>query len=132
MSHIRLNIISQAAIFSPFGSLRLLGEVSQLFGDMTIPSLMLVLGANLSSGPGSALVPPAAIIAVAFGRLVALPLLGTALIVGAQHFGMLVGLDATAIIVMLLMWAVPSALMLHSVATMLGNKPDEIASILFW
>lgn len=40
----------QACLFSPTGSLRLVGEVSTMLGDMTIPCLMLVLGANLSRG----------------------------------------------------------------------------------
>ena len=28
--------------------------------------------------------------------------------------------------------AVPTALMVHSVATMFGNKENEVAAILFW
>ena len=103
-----------------------------MLGDMTIPALMLVLGANLASGPGATAVPTRSIVAVALGRLVLLPLSGLALVAGAYRLGLLANLDSTALVVMLLMWAVPTALMVHSVATMFQNKQDEVASMLFW
>jgi len=130
-THLRL-LDRQEAVFSPLGSLRILGEVAQTLGDMTVPSLLLVLGANLASGPGSAGVPAATIIAITIGRLVMLPVLGVVTVLGASRMGWLASMDRTSVFVLLLMWAVPSALMIHSVSTMFQNKPDEVAAILFW
>ena len=93
---------------------------------------MLVLGANLSKGPGAGSVPVATVLAVTIGRLIILPLVGSTLIVGSHRMGMLAGLNVTAIVVMMMMWAMPSALMIHSIATIIGNRPDEVATILFW
>ncbi len=93
---------------------------------------MLVLGANLAKGPGSAQVPARSIVAVAVARLFLLPVAGTAMVVASHSLGLLNHLDRTAFVVMMLMHAVPTALMLHSIATMCNDNQDQVASVLFW
>ncbi len=77
-------------------------------------------------------VPRATIVATLLGRLLLLPLAMTCVILFSHRLGFLQGIDQTALVVMMMMNATPTALMVHSVATMLQNKADDIASILFW
>ncbi|KAG1662459.1 hypothetical protein FOA52_009667 [Chlamydomonas sp. UWO 241] len=118
---------AHAALFAPAGGLRIVGEVITMLSGMAIPALMLVLGANLQKGPGVGAVPAASVAAAALGRLVLLPLVGTALIAAAAAAGWLKSMDPTALVVMMMMNAMPTALMVHNVATMLGNREDEDA-----
>ncbi|GAX80754.1 hypothetical protein CEUSTIGMA_g8189.t1 [Chlamydomonas eustigma] len=122
----------KAALFSPSGQLHLIGEVANVFGECLIPSVMLMLGANLSKGPGAGEVPALSLICTVIARLVVLPTVGTACILGAHSLGLLKQCDPTVLVVMLLTHAVPTALMLHGMATMYSDKEDEVANILFW
>lgn len=60
-----------------------------MLGAMTIPSLLMVLGANLARGPGVAAgrLPAAAVAAACACRLVAMPLLGSAIVMAAHAAG---------------------------------------------
>lgn len=58
-----------------------------MFGDCCIPCLLLMLGATLSKGPGSACPPLRVVAGVAAARLVVLPLLGTGWLVLAKSTG---------------------------------------------
>ena len=79
----------QDALFSPTGCLRLLGEVSDALGAVCIPALLLVLGANLSRGPGVAAgrLPASCVVAAVATRLLLLPAVCGALLVAAWSAG---------------------------------------------
>ncbi len=57
----------------------------QVLGAPMIPCMMMVLGAVLYKGPGTASVAPRLIIGVAFVRLLLIPLLGTAALHDPMH-----------------------------------------------
>ncbi|GLC46287.1 hypothetical protein PLESTB_000995100 [Pleodorina starrii] len=123
------------ALFSPGGCLRLVGEVSDALGAVCIPALLLVLGANLSRGPGVAAgrLPGACVAAAVATRLVLLPAVCGAALLGAWRAGLLpAGTDPLAMLVMFIMHATPTAVLVHSMATIFSNAEDEVAALLFW
>ncbi|GIL56864.1 hypothetical protein Vafri_12158 [Volvox africanus] len=122
------------ALFSPGGCLRLLGELVDALGAVCIPLLLLVLGANLSRGPGVAAgrLPGGCIAAAVVTRLLLLPAVCGAALLGAWRAGLMPGVDPLAMLVMLVMHATPTAVLVHSMATIFGNTEDEVAAMLFW
>lgn len=120
-------------LFSPSGSLSFLGEAIDLLGAPLIPCLFLVLGANLSEGPGSAQVPVRLLVGSCVCKLIVHPLAGTALVLLSLRAGLLPhSLDAAAALVMLLVWATPTAVLVHALATMMQNGADQVAAVLFY
>ncbi|KXZ51198.1 hypothetical protein GPECTOR_13g685 [Gonium pectorale] len=124
----------QATLFSPTGCLRLVGELADGLGAVCIPLLLLVLGANLAAGPGVAAgrLPPAAALATVATRLLVLPAVCGAALLAAWGAGHLPGTDPLAVLVMLVMHATPTAVLVHSMATIFSNAEDEVAALLFW
>ncbi|EFJ41127.1 hypothetical protein VOLCADRAFT_98930 [Volvox carteri f. nagariensis] len=116
------------ALFGTGGSLRLLGEVVDALGAACIPLLLLVLGANLSRGPGVAAgrLPAGGVVAAVATRLLLLPAVCGAALLIAWRGGMLPGIDPLAMLVMLVMHATPTAVLVHSMATIFGNAEDEM------
>lgn len=122
----------QAALFSPGGSLSVLAEVLEALGAPLIPVLLLVLGANLSNGPGPAHVPPASVAAVVASRLLLMPLLGCSALLAARAGGLLPLQDPLALVVMLVAWSTPSALLVHTLSCLARRSEDEVAALLFY
>ncbi|KAG2443954.1 hypothetical protein HXX76_002293 [Chlamydomonas incerta] len=122
------------ALYAPGGSLVLVGEVIESLGAVCIPALLLVLGANLGRGPGVAAgrLPAAAVMAAVGTRLLALPLVCGALLWSAWSAGLLPGCDPLSLLVMLVMHATPTAVLVHSMASIFNNAEDEVAVLLFW
>ncbi len=70
-----------------------------MLGDLTIPCLMLVLGANLAKGPGAGKgMPLRCVAATCVCRLVLLPLAGTGLVLAMRAGGMLNDLQPIGVI----------------------------------
>ncbi|KAL6758976.1 auxin efflux carrier [Haematococcus lacustris] len=124
--------VLKACFFSPTGALRLVGESTAMFGQCCIPSLMLVLGANLSKGPGVAKLPARVIASVILCRLVLLPLCGTPLVALPFKAGWFGAIHPMAVVVMLVTNATPTAIIVHAIATMYRNREDDLAALLFW
>ncbi|KAJ9523759.1 hypothetical protein QJQ45_019952 [Haematococcus lacustris] len=152
--------VLKACFFSPTGALRLVGESTAMFGQCCIPSLMLVLGANLSkggsakwavreagrpeqqggqvgngprkAGPGVAKLPARVIASVILCRLVLLPLCGTPLVALPFKAGWFGDIHPMAVVVMLVTNATPTAIIVHAIATMYRNREDDLAALLFW
>ncbi|PNW73583.1 hypothetical protein CHLRE_13g564850v5 [Chlamydomonas reinhardtii] len=122
------------ALYASGGSLVLVGEVVESLGAVCIPALLLVLGANLGRGPGVAAgrLPAAAVVAAVVTRLLAVPLVCGALLWGAWSAGLLPGCDPLSLLVMLVMHTTPTAVMVHSMASIFNNAEDEVAVLLFW
>ncbi len=93
---------SQALFYSPAAPLRIVAEATHMLGNVAIPALMLVLGANLSRGPGAGGskggMPVSCILATIVCRLVALPLAGTALVQAMRAGGLLQGMEPIGVI----------------------------------
>jgi predicted permease len=122
----------QEALFSPSGSLSLIGDSLEMLGQPLVPVLLLVLGANLSYGPGPGHLPPSTVLAMLLSRLVVLPLLGATLITQALSAGWIHMEDPLAVVVMMLVWSTPTAILVHSLASVHENGEDEISALLFW
>ncbi|KAG2498465.1 hypothetical protein HYH03_003719 [Edaphochlamys debaryana] len=123
------------ALFAPSGCLRLVGEVVDGLAGACIPILLLVLGANLATGPGVAAgrLPGSCVVAAVLARLVALPLACGAALLAAWKAGLLpASTEPLGLLVMLAMHATPTAVLVHSMATLYGNAEDEVAALLFW
>ncbi|WIA28085.1 hypothetical protein OEZ86_010668 [Tetradesmus obliquus] len=120
-------------LFTPTGGLHVLGEALAMLGAPLIPCLFLVLGANLAEGPGAAQVPPKFLLSMIAGKLLLHPLAGMALVLGALKLQLLPqGLDPLVPLVMMMVWATPTAVLVHSLATMLRNGEDQVSCYLFW
>lgn len=122
----------QSAVFVRGQPLYLLGDIAFMLGDCTVPALMLVLGGNLAKGPGMTTMPWRCLVGATVSRLLVLPLVGTALVVGARHFGIGATLPPMAIMVMLVSASTPTAIMMHAIATVYDNRADDMAALLFW
>jgi hypothetical protein len=101
-----------------------------------IPVLLLVLGANLSNGPQLASgghLPAANVAAVIGTKLLLSPVLGLSLILTAQKFGVIAAAtDPLAVLVMMVAWSTPTAVLVHSLALVHRNGEDEVSALLFW
>lgn len=120
-------------LFSSSGSLSFLGEVLDLLGAPLIPCLFLVLGANLAEGPGTSQVPVRVLVGTCVSKLLLHPLAGMTLVMGSLHAGLLpADLDPLIPLVMMLVWAPPTAVLVHALATMMQNGADQVAAVLFY
>ncbi|KIZ04264.1 hypothetical protein MNEG_3690 [Monoraphidium neglectum] len=120
-------------LFRPAGSLAFLGDVIDRLGAPMIPCLFLVLGANLAEGPGNAQVPMRVLVASCFSKLVLHPLAGAALVLLSLRAGLLpADMDPAIPLVMMIVWATPTAVLVHALATMMQNGADQVASLLFY
>ncbi|KAF6259145.1 auxin efflux carrier [Scenedesmus sp. NREL 46B-D3] len=120
-------------LFTPAGGVHVLGDALGMLGAPLIPCLFLVLGANLAEGPGAAQVPPKFLLSMIAGKLLLHPLAGMVLVLGALQLHLLPqGLDPLAPLVMMTAWATPTAVLVHSLATMLQNGEDQVSCYLFW
>lgn len=65
-------------------------------------------------------VPPKYLVSMILSKLVLHPLAGMALVMGSLQLGLLPpGLDPLVPLVMMVVWATPTAVLVHSLATML-------------
>ena len=114
--------------------LALFTDVLRMMGDCCIPALMLLLGATLAAAarrPAARRPPWRVILAVAGARLVALPLLGVAWVLAARAAGAIrPGTPRLLVVVMLIQNAAPTALNMQTIATMNGNRPEEMGALI--
>uniref|UniRef100_A0A383VRR9 Auxin efflux carrier n=1 Tax=Tetradesmus obliquus TaxID=3088 RepID=A0A383VRR9_TETOB len=120
------------ALFLPGGKLSIAGDVLDMMGQPLIPLLLLVLGANLAAGPGPEHLPLHSVLAVVATRLVLLPLLGCGVVLGAQGSGLIDVQDPLALVVMMVAWSTPTAILVHSLASVHRHGEDEVSALLFW
>ncbi|GIL57526.1 hypothetical protein Vafri_12737 [Volvox africanus] len=112
--------------------LGLLTDCLTMLGDCTIPSILLILGATLANGPGAARVPLRVIALVNMTRLALLPLLGLALVMGTYAARVFEAPDPIYLLVLLIQNTAPTAIMVHTMASVHANCAGEVSSILFW
>ncbi|KAF8068194.1 zinc finger CCCH domain-containing protein 18 [Scenedesmus sp. PABB004] len=125
----------RAALFARGGGLAAAGDVLDMLGACLVPTMLLVLGASLSGGPGPGRVPAHTVAAVLACRCVLLPALGCGAVLCAARAGLLLGgAGPLGAAVMALEWCTPTALLVHSLASVAGAGEEEasVASLLFW
>ncbi|KAG0544268.1 hypothetical protein BDA96_02G260900 [Sorghum bicolor] len=120
------------AIIGDSAPLRVVQESSELIGGGAIPSVTLIMGANLLNGVrGGASVPPSVIVGVIVVRYILLPLLGTALVNGAVRMG-LIQPDPLYQFILHLQYAVPPAMNIGTIMQLFGVGESECSVILVW
>jgi len=101
-------------------------------GDAAIPCMMLVLGANLTRGPPKeSKISKTVVISVVTFRLLVSACLGLTMF-GLWKAGAFSVPDAAFGFVMLLLWAMPSAINLQTLSNMTGYGVNELSVMLFW
>eukprot|EP00897_Mesotaenium_endlicherianum_P000065 jgi/Mesen1/10059/ME000730S09343 len=118
--------------FGPQALLRVLTDVLNILGMAMIPSMMLVLGGNLSRGPVAVEMRARTVVGITVTRLVILPLLGIGVVQLADRGGLLPAGDPMFRFVLMLQFAMPTAINLGTVAALHGYGEKEASLILFW
>ncbi|CAN6174809.1 unnamed protein product [Urochloa humidicola] len=120
------------AIIGDAAPLRVLQESAELIGGGAIPSVTLIMGANLLNGVrGGASVKPSVIAGIVVVRYVLLPLLGTAVVKGAVRLG-LIQPDPLYQFILHLQYAVPPAMNIGTIMQLFGVGESECSVIFVW
>lgn len=117
-------------LVAPGAPLRVMYHTCDLLGSAAIPCALLVLGANLAERPKvHERTAVSTVLAVAWGRLVLLPLVGCLLTVGLWRMGWLNN-DPMLALVLMIQASVPSATNLVLMCQMHGRGEAAISRIL--
>ncbi|GAB4848361.1 hypothetical protein Ancab_003054 [Ancistrocladus abbreviatus] len=111
--------------------LRVIYSSALMLGDPTVPSITLIIGANLLQGLKGSGVGPLLIIGIMVVRYIALPLMGIVVVKAARHFGM-VGSDSLYQFVLLLHFAVPPAMSVGTMTQMFEAGQSECSVVMLW
>ncbi|CAL5373640.1 unnamed protein product [Camellia sinensis] len=111
--------------------LRVLKSSASLLGEATIPSMTLIVGANLLTGLKRSGVGLWVVIGVNVVRYIALPLLGILVVKAAHHFGW-VGSDSLYQFILLLQYALPSAMSIGTITQLFDVGQSECSVIMLW
>ncbi|CAN1815550.1 Protein PIN-LIKES 3 [Linum perenne] len=120
----------QGLLIGDKAPLRVVQDSAALLGDAAIPTVTLVMGANLVKGlQGGSEMGPSVIIGVIVVRYIALPLSGIAVVKSAMRLG-LVHKDPLYQFVLLLQYSVPPAMNIGTMSQLFGNGESECSMIL--
>eukprot|EP01025_Chloroclados_australasicus_P024062 TRINITY_DN2421_c0_g3_i2.p1 TRINITY_DN2421_c0_g3~~TRINITY_DN2421_c0_g3_i2.p1 ORF type:complete len:443 (+),score=38.86 TRINITY_DN2421_c0_g3_i2:99-1427(+) len=122
----------QKILFDEGAPLQIVGSTFDTLGDATIPSMMILLGATLSSGPTQANVSIRTVVGLCITRLILVPVIGTLLLYFAFKGKWIDMPDRVFALVLLSQWLVPTAINLQSLAAIKNNGVLELSVILFW
>ncbi|CAI9272185.1 unnamed protein product [Lactuca saligna] len=112
--------------------LRVIQDSASLIGDAAIPTMTLILGANLLKGlKGSSRVSLPIVLGIVAVRLVLLPLFGILIVKGALYVG-LVHTDPLYLFVLLLQFALPPAMNIGTITQLFGVGESECSVIMLW
>ncbi|XP_031110061.1 protein PIN-LIKES 3-like [Ipomoea triloba] len=102
-----------------------------MLGDAAIPAMTLIIGANLLRGLKKSAVGVWVVIGVQVVRFVVLPLCGIGVIAVARRFGW-VGSDSLYHFVLLLQYALPSAMNIGTITQLFEVGESECSVIMLW
>ncbi|XP_010543136.1 PREDICTED: protein PIN-LIKES 6 isoform X2 [Tarenaya hassleriana] len=102
-----------------------------ILGDAMIPCILLALGGNLISGPGSSKLGFRTTATIIFARLLLVPPAGLGIVMLADKLGFLPPDDKMFRFVLLLQHTMPTSVLSGAVANLRGCG-RESASVLFW
>ncbi|CAK9321355.1 unnamed protein product [Citrullus colocynthis] len=111
--------------------LRVVQDAVKLLGDGTIPSTMLILGANLTQGLRSSRVKPMIILALIIARYIALPAIGIVIVKAARGLGFL-PLDPMYQFLLMVQYTLPPAMSISIMTQLFGLGQEECSVIMFW
>ncbi|KAJ4746613.1 Auxin Efflux Carrier family protein [Rhynchospora pubera] len=102
-----------------------------LLGNAAIPSVTLILGANLTQGLRKIEVKLSTILAIVLIRYLLLPIIGIGTVLAAAKLGLVLQSPLFQY-VMLILFAVPPGLSLGTMAQLFGVGQEECSVILLW
>ncbi|XP_040995258.1 protein PIN-LIKES 1-like isoform X2 [Juglans microcarpa x Juglans regia] len=112
--------------------LRAIYNSASLLGEATIPSMTLIIGANLLGGLKGARVSPSLIVGIiAIRYIIIMPSLGIGIVKAANHFGM-VGSDSLYQFTLMLQYALPPAMSVGTISQLLETGESECSVIMLW
>ncbi|KAJ4714002.1 putative Auxin efflux carrier family protein [Melia azedarach] len=112
-------------------ALRVVEDSVSFLGDAAIPTVSLIVGANLLRGLKRSRIHLSLIIGIIMIRYIALPLLGLVVVKGAIRFG-LVKSDPLYQFVLLLQFALPPAINIGTMTQLFGAGESECSVIMLW
>lgn len=111
--------------------LHVIEDSASMLGDAAIPTITLIMGANLLRGLKGASTPFWTIIGIIVVRYILLPIFGVLIIKGATHLG-LVQIDPLYQFVLLLQYALPPAMNIGTIAQLFGAGESECSVMMLW
>ncbi|XP_056169985.1 protein PIN-LIKES 3-like [Syzygium oleosum] len=111
--------------------LHVVQDSASLLGDAAIPTVTLILGANLLRGLKGSSIHLPVVIGILAVRYIALPLLGMVIVRGAVYLG-LVQSDPLYQFVLLLQFALPPAMNIGTMTQLFGAGEAECSVIMLW
>lgn len=111
--------------------LRVIQDSIQLLGDGTIPCITLIMGGNLTQGFRKSLLKSKEVISIICVKLLILPLVGVGVVKAAYELGFLPQ-DPLFRYVLMIQFAVPSAMNIGTMAQLLDVGQDECSVIILW
>ncbi|KAK9714035.1 hypothetical protein RND81_06G067300 [Saponaria officinalis] len=119
-------------LFGDDAPLHVVGDTAFMIGDASIPSITLILGANLLKGLKKSKVKLTIILGIIVVRYIFLPLLGILIVKGAVRAGFVQPHDLLLQFVSLLQYALPPALTIGTITQLFGESETECAVIMLW
>ncbi|XWS75209.1 hypothetical protein CRYUN_Cryun01aG0065900 [Craigia yunnanensis] len=119
------------ALIGDSAPLRVIYSSAELIGEAGIPSITLIVGANLLKGLRGSGVDASLIIGIIVIRNILLPAFGVVIVKAAKHFGM-VDSDSFYQFTLLLQYAIPPAMNIGTISQMLGTGESEFSVIMLW
>ncbi|KAK1587395.1 hypothetical protein Q3G72_012407 [Acer saccharum] len=111
--------------------LRVVEDFTALLGEAAIPTVTLIVGANLLGGLQGSRIHLSIIIGIIVIRYIALPILGVCIVKAAIHFG-LVNSDPLYQFILLLQFALPPAIQIGTMTQLYGAGESECSVIMLW
>ncbi|XP_014506001.1 protein PIN-LIKES 3 [Vigna radiata var. radiata] len=111
--------------------LNVVEESTSMLGEAAIPTLTLIMGANLLKGLKGSSAPLWTVVGIVAVKYIFLPLLGVAVVKAAIRFS-LVPSDPLYQFVLLLQHALPPAMNLGTIVQLFGAGESECSVILLW
>ncbi|GAU35534.1 hypothetical protein TSUD_155650 [Trifolium subterraneum] len=111
--------------------LHVVEDSASMLGEAAIPTVTLILGANLLKGLKGTSTPVWSIVGIIAVRYIFLPILGVIVVQGAIKLG-LVHADPLYQFVLLLQYALPPAMNIGTMAQLFGSGESECSVIMLW
>ncbi|KAJ6415392.1 hypothetical protein OIU84_004231 [Salix udensis] len=121
----------QKAVIGDTAPLRVVEDSAYLIGESAIPTITLIMGANLLDGLKGSKVPIKVIIGIVAVRYIILPISGALIVKCAVRFGLLHS-DPLYQFVLLLQFAIPPAIGIGTMTQLFGAGQAECSVIMLY
>ncbi|KAM3710033.1 hypothetical protein ACJW30_02G220200 [Castanea mollissima] len=111
--------------------LRVIISSASLLGEATIPSMTLIVGANLLKGLKRSEVGVLVVVGVIVVRYIIMPLLGVVIVKAAHSWGM-VGSSSLYQFILMLQYALPPAMSVGTITQLFEAGESECSVIMLW